>query len=1081
MQDLYNNVFQQKVMGRLSKQKEMKAILDKITTTTDKTSSQIDSIVQYHSREELIRNLRERKERFHLPEAHKGYCQTLASQAQDCSGWLIELPEYREWLSTVPARGDTESKNSSPAILCIEGDRGFGKTMELFCAKNDIEDIEDLGARNTALLYFFFKTGNEELQDSSKALEALLHQLLDLIPTLQMTKDEKSIAAVIEIIDSHRQVVVGEYRSENKPGIPTVSENASLVDGKSMQGLNFFTKLICLIVEACSLQVFIILDAVDECKDCIQKDLVALLESMVCDQKGTIRILISTRSRIAIDPTITASDTKTKIRGVKHSPLMEDSYVETEYIYITKEKNRRSLNKFVRERIAPLIDKRVSGSAWGPHEDQDGRLSEIATIISEKVKGDFSYAKMVIGNLEQPSRLSLKKRLKNLPTVAKMGDFYHRALEALTKEQRNLIAFALRWVVWGVSTITTVEIAQHYKEMFLEEADESDEWLEQMGNGVDPRDPDIVETIIHLRTAGRDFFTFGKEGSIDTPRSVQEWVKEESKLRSGNSSVENLDIPIPEVNMVKSNGGKITFELNFPGRTPFTLAATQPLTVRYLVEKGADVNQTSKEEARPPLLIVLYLAAFGDDENQQYLETAHYLVSKGANLNDKETIPPFQGASPLLYAAKSRDLRLIKAILDTGTVDIDHRDIGGAAVFHYLFSRPVAASASESIILEILNVLLEAGAAINAQDNASRAPLSWAIEFGDEQGVEALLNTKLFNVSDEREASTFQVNIHDIDEVGQTCLHDLARRAINQKSDAAILKILKAAGANFSIKTKTGETPVLKASRIHSPQLVKDFITYSCNQGDGAKILQEVDIYGRNILHNIADRLEVGWASVAEELQRSLEKCGEKEAFLSLSTQGDVVSGYTPLHIAARAGNVPMVKFLTQASKPKGEENKPTSISTALRICIRKLERMNNADRDDASRSKDYKTSKRIQRCLLTILDAYGAQVSDILPLREVALRLGWDRLVNKLMTLDLLKLDLSDEYGWNAYHIASLAGTIPQLSSFTIRTHMDKRHVPPAKPSELDAKRKGEHVKLTNNNRGCSHDCKNLPWLYYN
>ncbi|KAF3939314.1 Alpha-latrocrustotoxin [Dactylella cylindrospora] len=1289
--------------------KEVKSILDEITTTTDKTSSQVERILQYNSREELIESLKVRRDAFNLTEAHKIYCQNLASQSQDAPGWLLRTSKYRQWRSTDRPTVASANASAAPDILYLEGDRGFGKTMQLFSAKQQLE--RSTRGEDSAMVHFFFKSGNEELQESLQALETLLCQLLDQIPNVPATQNEEVIAAVIKILDSpDRSTLVNRrFDDEKSENAGRESEiQASLPEGKTVNSVELFTNLIRLIVEATGIQLFVILDAMDECRDCVSKNLIPFLESMVRVQKGGVRILISTRTRSAINPLVHMSEvyeSEGKIPGARHSPMMGGSYAKTDYIKVTKEKNGADLHNYIFEKIKPLVSNRYSGS-----HIFDSQARAIADEIYDKVNGDFSYASMVITNLQQPSRLSLKKRLNDIPAVAKMGDVYRKGLESLTAEQRSLVIFALRWVVWGVSNITTVEIAQHYKETFsqaeeeereererqegreeereleleLEEQQEKErkqrreqeielerqrelvreleqkieqeqlqtegrarEWerayeLElELGRAreqelnirakqetereimraeahskknailrkqemfarpkskidivANHKDPDIAEVTHHLRVAGRDFFTFCEDGSIDTPRSVREWIKGEAELALKSSSSfelstmpqleqadgiakygddegphvlfqdhkvqqryeirhwqdhiqmlqkwwspETMNDPIWEdlktqlsrftnprvwhrwnvqrrigegkdeewayspscfqtpfhvacrfglhilidLELEKNQGDpSIYAALDGAGRTPFNLAATRPLTIKYLVEKGANVNQTSKEEPRPPLLIVLYLAVFDRGENDQYAETACYLISKGANINDKETLRPFRDATPLLYAAKLRNLQLVKSIIAVGDIDIDQRDVGGAAVLHYFFSRRPLTGVPEPTSMEMFKVLIEAGADINAQDNASRAPLSWAIEFGDEVGVKALLNAKNLLASDASGVvKSLEVDIDDKDEHGQTCLHDLASCTVNTKSDAAILTVLHSAGADFSIKAKNGETPLLRASRIQPLGLVQDFIKFSRDRtkGLGTSILQERDIHGRNILHNIAARLEKDWIPTVVELEDYFLEHGQKEEFSKLKSQHEAISGFTPLHVAARIGNIPMVRFLLPQRRSPETEVETKSGQSALSICIESLELTKPAE-DETPDGKMDDTRKNLQQCLKLIFDAYGVKDADLLPLREVVFRNGLNDFAETLIEKNLLDLEARDEYGWNAYHIASLAGTTVDFTSSAIQDYMENFHRSPEAPSGLDPNRSGEGITLTNDGRGCSHSYKRTQLVLAN
>ncbi|KAK6525944.1 hypothetical protein TWF281_010986 [Arthrobotrys megalospora] len=97
---------------------------------------------------------------------------------------------------------------------------------------------------------------------------------------------------------------------------------------------------------------------------------------------------------------------------------------------------------------------------------------------------------------------------------------YQTSLEALKPDERELIIHALKWAVWGVDTVSTLEIIEHYKQIY------------HSNTPYNPSsDPEIADTKHCLYGAGRDFFQFDTvSDTINVRPSVKDWVEDQAKL-----------------------------------------------------------------------------------------------------------------------------------------------------------------------------------------------------------------------------------------------------------------------------------------------------------------------------------------------------------------------------------------------------------------------------------------------------------------------------------------------------------------------------------------------------------------------
>ncbi|KAK6530304.1 SPRY domain-containing protein 3 [Orbilia ellipsospora] len=350
-----------------------------------------------------------------------------------------------------------------------------------------------------------------------------------------------------------------------------------------------------LLGEALGRTVYIVIDGVDECTDYQAAGLMTKLISLGRSTRATFKIMISSRENLDLEryfardlesmriftgrPEFEYPDTWgdqgsrgetpeiNKDADVLHCIKHRDTIIMT----VTKSTNEADMKAYLEDSLTELLNpvarhiRQLTGREYGAPEQsisekQAKEIQRMADMIQKKAEGMFTYSAMVIAGLNQPSPLSITQRVRRLPD--QMDSLYSRHLDSLTAAQRKLVILALEMVMY-TENLNTLEVIERFKREYVVDvedtengnmadyADDEDweheenvssmgkfETCQQFAVAVEQlleketQKPDIVYTIHHLETAGRQFFKFA-DGRIDViHNSVLDWIEKESKKAS---------------------------------------------------------------------------------------------------------------------------------------------------------------------------------------------------------------------------------------------------------------------------------------------------------------------------------------------------------------------------------------------------------------------------------------------------------------------------------------------------------------------------------------------------------------------
>ncbi|EPS45548.1 hypothetical protein H072_429 [Dactylellina haptotyla CBS 200.50] len=505
---------------------------------------------------------------------------------KNMSLWLFSDPTYQKW---------EDPTNKTTSMICLKGPRGFGKSVKITCT---IKRLMELGVTydgsRVIVLFFYFKKGDEKTQYTRRAFESLVSQLLD----------KKAIFDSPELIKKCIEII------EEVSMIQEMHTQAPLETGVSINSLEYLVKVFKKVTELIKSPVFVVMDAIDECEDRIQGNLMQWLKDICQTTNGNVKVICSSRDNINIESLLQDGPSPQSARKqVKLSTEEKKFPAGVKMVVIDELSNAVDLRMYITKKAEDIVLRRVNGDR-GEYFQQE--LNRIVDIIQKKASGNFTYATMVIANLQQPTKSTLERKLLQLPPA--IEGMYRRSLEVLTPDEQHLVVFALKWVVWGVRGISLLEIIEHYKEIYhpIPRSRSGTPALEGRSlyqNGApkpvkklsDPySNPEVAETRYHLRNSGRDFFQFDDAtDSIDAHLSVIEWIQSEAS------------------HMIGANSKKATPMVKMDENGQWTLSVAIPTTVTQHGQNLANI--INKREANLAIAIDILYALNNTEFQDRYM------------------------------------------------------------------------------------------------------------------------------------------------------------------------------------------------------------------------------------------------------------------------------------------------------------------------------------------------------------------------------------------------------------------------------------------------------------------------------
>ena len=330
------------------------------------------------------------------------------------------------------------------------------------------------------------------------------------------------------------------------------------------------------------------------------------------------------------------------------------------------------------------------------------------------------------------------------------------------------------------------------------------------------------------------------------------------------------------------------------GDSPLHLASQfgETAIVKMLVEAGAGVRVTNNEGDT----CLILAAHFGHTETVRYLVG---LPEVDVNQRTKEGWLPGTGGRTALHSLEYVDTDVVEVLIDAGA-DIEAKDPCGQSPLH---------CASEKGEIAIVKVLVEAGAEVCARDNYGNTCLKCAACYGHTETVRYLVGLK-------------EVDVNQRDCMGCTALRSTAGTV-----HADVVEVLIDAGADIEAKDDVGYSPIRWACIHGYIAVVKVLlkagakVCHADNEGDYTCLdlaanngrtetvrylasLREVDVNHQGFQNRTALHIAVsnGRVNVVEVLIDAGADIEAKD-----------VKGLTPLHYACDAGKLEIVQMLVEA------------------------------------------------------------------------------------------------------------------------------------------------------------------------
>ncbi|MBR0317649.1 MAG: ankyrin repeat domain-containing protein [Synergistaceae bacterium] len=164
--------------------------------------------------------------------------------------------------------------------------------------------------------------------------------------------------------------------------------------------------------------------------------------------------------------------------------------------------------------------------------------------------------------------------------------------------------------------------------------------------------------------------------------------------------------PNPEVIKTLIEAGADVNAKNDSGETVLMYAAANTdsfKAIKVLIDSGADINAKDKLGKN-----VLMYAGQELDSSREFIT---FLINSGIDVNSKDKY----GATALMHAAYHRSLNGVKNLLEKGA-DVSLKDKDGYTALMYAVRERLAADKLDSIVADIIKVLVKAGADVSEKN-----------------------------------------------------------------------------------------------------------------------------------------------------------------------------------------------------------------------------------------------------------------------------------------------------------------------------------------------------------------------------
>lgn len=260
------------------------------------------------------------------------------------------------------------------------------------------------------------------------------------------------------------------------------------------------------------------------------------------------------------------------------------------------------------------------------------------------------------------------------------------------------------------------------------------------------------------------------------------------------------------------------------------------LIVKRSIKPGSEVTPPATPSPARPMNTLVTAARVGD-VNRVKVELAN-----GTDVNSPD---PASGRTALMWAARENKVEVIPVLLEAKAA-LDAKDRVGKA--------PLAL-ASENGALEAATLLIAAGADVNARDNLQGSPLLWAAGLGTPATVRLLLDKGAeINIRDTNgmtpllwsagigNPETVAVLLERKPDltVADLVTGDTALMRAVRSGKPESLKLLIAAGADVNVHNQRGETPILIAAATGGPQKIQMLLAAKADTS--AKNLQGMSV-----------------------------------------------------------------------------------------------------------------------------------------------------------------------------------------------------------------------------------------------